>query len=170
MTNSATDYEFFWGGIYSQWYKAPIMIDGVRYTSNEQYMMAQKAQLFGDDVSYHKIMATNDCAKQKFIGRHVVGFTVEKWQTVCRLIVYRANLAKFAQNKDLWVYLDGTGHKWIVEASTEDKIWGIGMAENHPDILDPSKWQGTNWLGEAIMQVRSDIRAIIGSGFGMPSA
>lgn len=96
MTNSATDYEFFWGGIYSQWYKAPIMIDGVRYTSNEQYMMAQKAQLFADDVSYHKIMATNDCAKQKFIGRHVVGFTVEKWQTVCRLIVYRANLAKYS--------------------------------------------------------------------------
>jgi predicted NAD-dependent protein-ADP-ribosyltransferase YbiA (DUF1768 family) len=28
------------------------------------------------------------------------------------------------------------------------------MHESHPDIQDKTKWQGTNWLGEAIMKVR----------------
>lgn len=51
-----------------------------------------------------------------------------------------------------------TGDKIIVEASPYDKIWGIGMAADDPDIEDQSKWKGTNWLGQAIMDVREDIR------------
>jgi ribA/ribD-fused uncharacterized protein len=53
--------------------------------------------------------------------------------------------------------LMSTEEKEIVEASPEDTIWGIGMHETHPDILDRTKWLGTNWLGEAIMQVRETI-------------
>jgi ribA/ribD-fused uncharacterized protein len=53
-----------------------------------------------------------------------------------------------------------TGDKEIVEASPVDKIWGIGLHETDPDALDKSKWQGTNWLGEAIMQVRDAISFI----------
>jgi ribA/ribD-fused uncharacterized protein len=49
------------------------------------------------------------------------------------------------------------GNREIVEASPEDKIWGIGMHETNPDILDKSKWLGTNWLGEAIMRVRDEL-------------
>jgi hypothetical protein len=39
---------FFWNGIYSQWYKAPMVIGKVEYNSCEQYMMHQKALLFED--------------------------------------------------------------------------------------------------------------------------
>jgi ribA/ribD-fused uncharacterized protein len=50
-----------------------------------------------------------------------------------------------------------TKDKIIVEASPYDKIWGIGLGVDNPDALDISKWQGSNWLGIAIMQVRGRI-------------
>ena len=33
----------------SQWYPCQFEVDGVTYTSAEQYMMAEKAKLFGDE-------------------------------------------------------------------------------------------------------------------------
>jgi ribA/ribD-fused uncharacterized protein len=50
-----------------------------------------------------------------------------------------------------------TGDKLIVEASPKDKIWGIGLHYTDDRIHDQSKWEGTNWLGEAIMKVRADL-------------
>ena len=150
----------FWGGPCSQWITARINIDGEFYNTNEQYMMACKARLFKDDEALAGIMATNDPAKQKYWGRLVQGFDTTEWQKHCRLIVYRANLAKFTQHPDLKGWLLYTGEKLIVEASPEDKIWGIGLHESDEAAWNTETWQGLNWLGEAIMQVRSDIRTL----------
>jgi ribA/ribD-fused uncharacterized protein len=148
-------YIFFWGGTFSQWCPSKFVIDNVEYNCCEQYMMAKKALLFEDIDSYNQIMATKSPKEQKAIGRKVKNFDKNKWEAVCREIVYEANYAKFSQNAVMKSELSRSGDREIVEASPEDKIWGIGMHESHPDILDKSKWQGTNWLGEAIMQVRN---------------
>ena len=42
------NYVFFWNGIYSQWHKAPMTINGVEYNCCEQFMMHQKALTFND--------------------------------------------------------------------------------------------------------------------------
>jgi ribA/ribD-fused uncharacterized protein len=147
-------YIFFWGGTYSQWYPSNFTIDGVEYNCCEQYMMAKKALLFEDIDSYNKIMSTKGPKEQKALGRKVKNFNKDKWEAVCREVVYEANYAKFSQNTLMRKELFRSGDREIVEASPEDKIWGIGMHESHPDILDKTKWQGTNWLGEAIMKVR----------------
>ena len=63
-------------------------------------------------------------------------------------------IAKFTQNPKLLKELDNTKDLEIVEESPYDKIWGIGLDENDVRCLDKSQWQGTNWLGEAIMEVR----------------
>lgn len=151
---------FFWGGEFSQWYKSKFTIDGIKYNCAEQYMMAQKALTFNDFESHHEIMMTKSPSTQKAIGRQVKNFDAIKWNEVSRLVVYRANLAKFTQNPELLKYILSTGNKIIVEASPEDKIWGIGLHENDPRCLDETQWQGTNWLGIACMQVRSDIRQL----------
>ena len=45
----------------------------------------------------------------------------------------------------------------FVEASAYDKIWGIGLGENNPDIFDVEKWQGQNLLGKAIKEAQQQI-------------
>ncbi|MBO7462860.1 MAG: DUF1768 domain-containing protein, partial [Bacteroidales bacterium] len=57
-------------------------------------------------------------------------------------------------------FLLSTGNKILVEASPYDKIWGIGIDENHPDAYTPSRWLGENHLGFALMSARDAIRAM----------
>lgn len=153
-------YVFFWGGTFSQWCPSTFEIEGVQYNCCEQYMMAQKALLFNDTESHKMIMYATSPRDQKAFGRRVKGFDKEKWEDVCRGIVYDANFAKFTQNPKMMAELMATGDREIVEASPEDKIWGIGLHESDARVHDKSKWQGTNWLGEAIMQVREKLKTI----------
>ncbi|CAM6004869.1 unnamed protein product [Sphagnum balticum] len=120
-------------------------------------MMAQKALLFGDDESYQKIMKSKDPSEQKAIGRTVKNFDPNKWNLVCRKVVYDANLAKFS-DPQLNRFLMETGDKEIVEASPYDRIWGIGLGTDDPRCLIKSQWQGTNWLGIAMMEVRDTFK------------
>lgn len=146
---------FFWGGTYSQWCPSRFTIDGVEYNCTEQYMMAKKALMFNDFDAYREIMLEKQPAIQKAIGKKVRGFDKEKWEKYCRKIVYDGNFAKFSQNKDMKLELMETNDLEIVEASPEDRIWGIGLHETNPLAWDKATWQGTNWLGEAIMKVRT---------------
>ena len=151
---------YFWSGIYSQWEPATFKIDGITYNCAEQYMMAEKARLFKDDDALLGIMTTESPAQQKAIGRKVVGFNDAEWFKIARLVVYRGTLGKFYQNGALLNKLMNTENRIIVEASPQDKIWGVGLHFTDDKILDEANWQGTNWLGEAIMQVRSDLRTM----------
>jgi ribA/ribD-fused uncharacterized protein len=156
-------YHLFFGGAFSQWAPSKFVIDDVTYNCAEQYMMAEKARLFKDDYALRSIMDTHNPAKQKQIGRNVQNFDEIRWNNIARLVVYRGNLAKFTQNENFRDFMLGTKDQVIVEASPYDKIWGIGLDEFDPDAKDESKWKGTNWLGIALMQVRSDIRNLVRS-------
>jgi ribA/ribD-fused uncharacterized protein len=148
----------FWGGWPSQWHKARFVVNGVEYNCCEQYMMAEKAAVFGDEDARAQILATRDPRKQKAFGRKVRGFDENVWNSVCRGIVYVGNLARFSQDGTMRKALLATSTKTIVEASPMDRIWGIGIAQDDERALDPAKWQGTNWLGVALMQVRDTLR------------
>ena len=69
------------------------------------------------------------------------------------------NLAKFGQDPALRSYLLGTGSRILVEASPQDRVWGIGLVASDPRAADPSTWLGLNLLGEALMEVRSRLSA-----------
>ncbi len=154
------DVVFFWGGIYSQWHRARIKIDGMYFHTCEHWMIYNKAKFFNDQEALAEIAKTKDPGRHKSIGRKVKNFDRDKWNTISRLVVYRGNLAKFTQHRDLMEELSLTEGQLIVEASPTDSVWGIGMEKDDPDALYPSRWRGTNWLGEAIMQVRSDIKTL----------
>jgi ribA/ribD-fused uncharacterized protein len=150
-------FAFFYGGALSQWAPSPFTLDGVQYSTAEQYMMAMKADYFGDDDAKAKIMATDSPSEQKSIGRMVKNFNAEAWNAVSRGFVYKANIAKFTQNQWCMDELIRTGDLEIVEASPYDPIWGIGLDANDPRAQDKTQWRGTNWLGEVLMKVRKDL-------------
>lgn len=149
---------YFYGSAYSQWAMRDILIDGVDYNCTEQYMMAEKARLFGDDHALGIIMRSHDPSHQKSWGKNVKNFDKDKWEEIARDVVEKANYAKFTQHEDWKEQLLATGDKIIVEASPYDCIWGVGLGCDDPKVLDSKNWRGTNWLGEAIMKVRETIR------------
>lgn len=155
----ADNYYFFHGAQdwASQWHPLFFVIDGIEYSSCEQYMMAQKAILFKDKSIRKQIMATRMPRKQKALGRKIKNFSERKWHTVREKIVYNGNYAKFSQNPALKKQLLDTGDAIIVEASLYDKIWGVGMSVRNKNIRDPTKWNGLNLLGKAIMRVRQEL-------------
>jgi hypothetical protein len=151
-------YALFWGQWPSNWQPSPFVIGGVTYNCVEQWMMAEKARLFGDAAACAMIMATADPADQKRFGRGVRGFDKDVWAKACYGIVLAGTLEKYRQNPDLWALLDATGDLVFVEASPEDVVWGIGMRAADPDATRPSKWRGQNLLGKAVTEARGILR------------
>lgn len=152
----------FWGSWPSQFFKARFEIDGRNYVCCEQFMMTEKACVFRDLETEAAILAAKSPREHKALGRKVRGFDPTVWNSVCRGVVYTGNLAKYNQNTDLRELLLNTGDRTIAETSPEDRIWGIGLAQDDPRAQVPSQWQGTNWLGIALMQVRDALRRTAG--------
>lgn len=160
-------FTFFWNGPFSQWHPSPFMLDGVLYNTAEQFMMAKKARLFGDETTLARILAAEHPRDQKALGRRVSGFDVDRWNASAKAIVFRGNRAKFTTHRDLLAQLLDTAGTTLVEASPLDTIWGIGLAADNPDASDPKKWRGTNWLGEVLTDLREVLLAEQASG-GIP--
>ena len=156
--NITDKYVFFWGEVFSQWYPAEMFIDGQWYNCCEQYMMHQKALLFGDSEIAELIMNESNPKEQKKYGRMIKNFDKSVWDKNCLAIVYEGNLAKFSQNKDLKEEMLSTGNRIFVEASPFDNIWGIGMSEDSEGIENPSFWLGLNLLGQALTLVKQEIQ------------
>ena len=51
-----------------------------------------------------------------------------------------------------------TGNCVLIEASPYDGIWGVRLRADDSRIQNPSKWQGENLLGFALMEARDIIR------------
>ena len=66
-------------------------------------------------------------------------------------------MVKFSQNKELLEFLIKTKQRILVEASSVDKIWGIGLGVNENQIDNPLIWKGKNLLGFALMEVRDEL-------------
>lgn len=143
--------------VFSQWHPCRFTIEGIEYNSAEQYMMQQKALLFGDTETAEKIMLKSEPRDQKALGRQVAGFDWEIWEVKAKEIVYKANHAKFTQNETMLKQLLATEGTTLVEASPSDTVWGIGYTEDHPNALNRNTWRGTNWLGEVLTQLRADL-------------
>lgn len=162
-------YLFFWGHrpswdgaitktCLSQWFESPFECDGIRYSTAEQFMMAEKARLFKDALSLQHILKSHNPGAIKKLGREVLGFDEDAWNEARLDIVVRGNMAKFSQNLALQQFLINTGDRVLAEASPTDKIWGIGMSETDPGVENPNLWKGLNLLGFALMEVRSRLK------------
>ncbi len=145
-------------GYLSNWYMSDFVIDGIRFTSMEQYMMYSKAVSFNDGEIAAKILSTTDVGKIKALGRLVKNYNETYWNGVRQIIVYNGLLEKFRQNRDLADKLLSTGEDILAECAVSDKIWGIGLSMHSKDRFDVQKWQGKNLLGYALMMVRNALK------------
>jgi ribA/ribD-fused uncharacterized protein len=156
---------FFWGhtpkqagvpdqACLSQWWEAAFTVEGITYPSAEHWMMAGKARLFGDEETLAQILVTPKPGQAKGLGRTVKDFDHEEWMKHAYDIVLQGSLHKFGQNEALKAFLLNTGNKILVEASPVDFVWGIGMAHDHRDAMNPAAWRGPNLLGFALMEAR----------------
>lgn len=130
------------------------------YLCMEQYMMASKAQLFGDEEIRKEILACSDQKRIKALGRKVRGFDQKVWDRFKYPIVLSGNWCKFSQNRKLREFLLSTGDSVLVEASPYDAIWGIRLSASAPEANDPQTWRGRNLLGFALMEVRDELRRV----------
>ena len=144
-------------GFMSQWYPSKFTVDGNKFTSCEQWMMYQKAVLFKDIDDAKLILKMKDPKEIKKMGRKIKNFNEKLWDKNKFDIIYHGNLEKFTQDNELKEQLLATENKILAEASPYDKIYGIGMYPNDPDVQYPKRWKGENLLGQAIMKVREKI-------------
>lgn len=144
-------------GYLSNWYLSDFVVDEVRFSSMEQYMMYQKAIVFGDKAIAKNILAVTDAAEIKALGRKVSNYEDVVWNGVRQIIIYRGLLEKFRQNKELAELLLATGDAILVECAVKDRIWGIGLNMRDDDRFDMRKWKGQNLLGFALMEVRKSL-------------
>lgn len=143
--------------VFSQWHPSRFVVDGIAYATCEQYMMAEKARLFGDAIALRAIMGNADPKFAKDWGRGVRGFSEAVWRPEVVPILTRGNAAKFAQNASMGAALAATVGTTLVEASPYDRIYGIGLAAHDPRALSRATWRGANVLGDVLTRLRVGI-------------
>lgn len=144
-------------GYLSNWYLSKFTIDNVTFSSMEQYMMYRKAVCFHDESVAAQILATEDVAEIKALGRVVSNYDECLWNGIRQIVVYEGLLAKFSQNNELKEKIKVTGNVVLAECAVKDRIWGIGLSMKDPDRFDKTKWKGQNLLGYALMMVRESL-------------
>jgi len=136
-------------GCFSNFYRAPIDLDGRRWPTSEHYYQARKSDNFEDAEKIRHATTPKDAA---FMGRRLASIHAD-WDSMKYNVMLVAVRAKFTQHKDLAEILLSTGDKEIVEwtEGTElaDSVWG-----NAPD---KDGKPGQNLLGKALMQIRAEL-------------
>lgn len=142
----------------SQWWVAPFEAEAHLYKTAEHWMMAGKAQLFGDEEQLYKILQAATPSHAKRLGRLVSNFDPAVWDKHKFELVIKGNWYKFGRYPELKAFLLGTGEQVLVEASPVDRVWGIGLSADKPAARNPDQWKGDNLLGFALMEVREMLK------------
>lgn len=159
------DHVFFWGGIFSNWSNvaggitAVIGGNTVSFPTSEHIFMYYKAVCFKDLSIASELLKTSDPKEAKRLGRKIKGFSEDIWQSYREDAMFTAVKMRAAFDSAYRQELISPLYqgKTFVEASPYDKIWGIGMSEDDPDVDDESKWRGLNLLGKTLGRLRDGI-------------
>ena len=153
-------YVFFWSGLFSNFapIKEGIKFDGFRFPTSEHIFMYIKAKTFNDNEIAEKIKSAPDPKTAKSLGRKVRGFNEEVWKKHRDNAMKTAVQLKFNASPEFRNELlkEKYRNKTFVEASPYDRIWGIGMSMEDPNVNNESKWRGLNLLGNILTKLRDE--------------
>ncbi len=108
-------------GFLSNWYLSEFTVDGVNFSSMEQYMMYKKAILFEDADIAAKILDTDDVVIIKELGRKVSGYNDSVWNGMRQVIIY---------NPDRTVVINRLKDKGYEDADIELSDYYISCRDN----------------------------------------
>ena len=154
------DYVFFWGSKLSNFYHCPIEYLEQQFHCSEQIFMYCKALHFKDEDSAILIAQSSTPQEAKALGRRVRNFNSDEWDRVKYHYMMEAITAKFTQKPSFEEVVSRPKIRWkspLLKPAPVDSIWGIGMAENNPDLLDTSRWR-QNLLGKALTELRDKLK------------
>lgn len=134
----------------SNFYKSPILIDGILYPSSEHAYMAMKVL---DRGTRMKIAEFKTSAEAKRFGQKIP--LRPNWDQLKLVFMYKVLYAKFSQNKTLHEKLIKTGDKYLEESNWwRDTYWGVYWKDGIPE----GNREGQNMLGKVLMAVREELR------------
>ncbi len=158
FTKKINNYICFGGrsSIFSNFFPAPLEIDGTQFNCNEQFYQFQKALDAGQERKASAILATVDPVEQKKIGDSCKND--KAWYTEHGLTVMRHGITeKFRQNPSLYHVLQEVSKCCFVECNVHDKYWGNGLALNNDANKDVVSWEGKNMLGQCYEKVCQEL-------------
>jgi ribA/ribD-fused uncharacterized protein len=93
--------------------------------------MLFKALYFSDPESCRSILAAEDSGEQKALGQKVKGFSDTQWDFVKSRVTRTVNWYGFTNpaNKHMKEVLLATEDRELADASSRDRVWGIGYRE-----------------------------------------
>lgn len=74
-------------GYLANWYLSPFQVEGTAFSSAEQFMMYRKALLFHDEDTAGRILATENVAEIKALGRQVKNYVDQDWNGVRQIVM-----------------------------------------------------------------------------------
>lgn len=131
-------------GFLSNFYAAPIELNGFTWPTTEHYFQAQK---FADPTRQAAIRAASTPGVAKQIAWADDTGMHSDWQAVRDEVMLVALRAKFTQHPALCAQLLATGDAVLVEHTHLDSYWADG-----------GDGSGQNKLGLLLMQVRDELR------------
>ena len=82
----------------SNFYESKLIVDGIEYLSFKQFIQAQKAKYFSDNVCYTRIMGANNSLDCQNAARGIRNFDQVKWEALAGSLCKEGIRAKFVQN------------------------------------------------------------------------
>ena len=128
---------------FTNFYPAPITLDGKIWPTSEHYFQAQKFV----GTPFTEVICNLQRPREAFdLSRNpaVSHWRRKDWDEVKIDVMHKALLAKFTQHKHLREMLLGTGQRYLIEHSPYDNFWGNGGDDS-----------GQNKLGLLLMEIRS---------------
>ena len=140
----------------SNFFPAPVTIDGISYKCSEQYYQFRKAETLGDEGAAMKILTADDPVTYKRLGDQATRTkeSAQRWDAEKLSVMEKVNIEKFSQNGHLRTVLLSTGQMTLAEASPKDTFWGIGIPMSDKRKVKQQQWPGENNLGKILMKVR----------------
>lgn len=135
-------------GIFSNFYPAPIELDGTVWPTNEHYFQAMK---FEGTKHVEEIRNMKNPFDAAVAGRDRNRPLRKDWEQVKDSVMEKALEAKFTQHKDYRAILLKTGNATIVEHTRNDNYWADGTDQDN--VIGPGK----NMLGKLLMKIRDAI-------------